>query len=359
MSAFGIAREISGETKLDRNAAEAAIELENYAKYISEIDFDLSSGKFNVSDFAGHLYHCLVGDRNKTAPQPEQVFSALKELTDTHIPKGTPGLSFERVSNWTPAMAEICPNGLAIMIHVAGLIYVQAEWIHAIGRMVEDRAADPGRSYLAWPRSEWHLTNTLLQRFHRQFWSLMRETDMKSTQELNCSQFEALSLAMRSGIDYEAAIKRLQARNTGFVAAIARIGQAIEAGYPLEAITICESLISSCLHHFLEAAGEAQPPEIFAQLIGSFRQVSEKAQGYPAELVEEIDEWRRARNEAMHRFVARNPAEIARSQQEFLDDAVKTAADGKDICSKVVAWFHNESFYFLKTEFELPRPPLN
>lgn len=341
---------------------EAQAELEGYERFISEFDFGLSTGKLNVSSFMGNLFQCLAIDRQRQPPYLHEMLRMLVDLVEqagSHIPAGTPGLASEPVLDWRPEMAEMYPDGKATTIHLATLIYVSDEWIFSIGQMIPDRATDRGQAYLAWPREEWHLTNTFLERFHRQYWSIMRETDMKSTRESNFSSLEALNLAKKLEIDFDAAVKQLQSRNSGFASAIDRVDQAIEAGFPLEAIAICESLISACFYNFLKIVGKSQPPEGFARLIDSFRRTGDKAQSYPANLVEGIDAWRTERNDALHRFVARNPAEISKGQQAFLEEARKTAMDGRVFCAKLLDWFEYESFFFLKVEFDLPGPTLN
>lgn len=341
---------------------EAQAELEGYTRFISEFDFGLSTGKLNVSSFMGNLFQCLAIDRQRQPPYLPEMLQILVDLVEeagSQISAGTPGLASEPVIDWRPDMAEVYPDGKAITIHLATLIHVAEKWISSIGQMIPDRATDRGQAYLAWPREEWHLTNTFLQRFHRQYWSIIRETDIKSAKQSNFSSLEALNRAKRLEIDFDAAVKQLQKRNMGFVAALDRVDQAIEAGFPLEAITICESLISACFYNFLMMASKSQPPEGFARLIDSFRRAGEKAQSYPANLVEGIDAWRGERNDALHRFVARDPAEIANGQQAFLEEAKKTAKDGRDFCAKLLDWFEYESFLFLKVEFDLPGPTLN
>ena len=339
---------------------EAQGELEGYTRFISEFDFELSTGKLNVSSFMGNLFQCLAIDRQRQPPYLHEMLQTLVDLVEqaeSHIPAGSSGLASEPVLDWRPE--EMYPDGKATTIHLATLLYVSEEWISSIGQMIPDRATDRGQAYLAWPREEWHLTNTFLRRFRRQYWSIMRETDMKSATESNYSNFEALDLAKRRGIDFDTAVKQLQARNMGFAAAIDRVDKAIEAGFPLEAIAICESLISACFYNFLKTVGKSHLPEGFARLIDSFRRTGDKAQSYPANLVEGIDAWRGERNDSLHRFVARNPAEIAKGQQAFLEEARKTAMDGRDFCATLLDWFEYESFFFLKVEFDLLRPTLN
>lgn len=340
----------------------AQTELERYTRIISEFDFELSTGKLNLSSFMGNLYQCLAIDRQLQPPHLSEMLQALIniiERPDSYVPKGSPGLKSEPVLDWSPEWAAIFPDRKAITIHLGTLLYVHAEWIYSIGQMLPDHATDRGKAYLAWPRAEWHLTNTFLQRFHSQFWSIMRDVDLESAHERGFSNTEALNLTKSQGIDFDSAVEQLVARNMGFNSALDRVDQAIEAGFPLEAITVCESLISSCLHNFLTAVDVARPPEMFHQLIVCFRQTASKAQSYPADLVEEIDAWRRERNNAMHRFVARNPVEMAKGQQEFLEDAKKTAIDGRIACAKLLDWFQYESAFFLETEFNLPGPTLN
>lgn len=337
-------------------------EIEGFTQFISEYNFQLSTGKLNVSAFMAYLFQCLAFDRNRQPPfltDMQQALVDLLEQVKPRLPKGTPGLASEPVLDWQPEMSIIYPDGKAITIHLASLIQVAPEWIYAIGQMVPDRATDRGQAYLAWPRKGWHLTNTFLQKFHSEYWSTIRKLDLETSRSSKYSFIEALDLAKKLDIDYNLAVEQLKDRNTSFHSALDRVDQAIDAGFPLEAITICESLISACLHHFLTAKGETNPPEIFARLIHRFRQANSRAQHYPDKLIEEIDAWRISRNDAMHRFVSRSLMEVSKSQQEFLDDAKKTAAEGKALCAELIEWFQYESVFMLKADFDLEGSILN
>lgn len=341
---------------------EAQKELEGYTQFISEFDFELSKGQLNVSSFMGNLFQCLAIDRQRPPPCLSEMLQALFDLVEhagPDLPAGAPGLTSEPVLDWRPEMAEMYPGGKAIMIHLASLIHVGADWVEAIGQLVPDRATDREQAYLAWPRREWHLTNTFLQRFHSQLWSVCRDVDLKASKDQKFSSFEALSLAKRLQIDFNSATEQLRTRNMGFLSAVDRVDQAIDAGFPLEAITICESLISACFHHSLTANGDTNPPEMFAQLIHRFRQANCDAQGYPARLVDEIDTWRRSRNDAMHLFVSRSLMETVKSQEEFIEKAKRTAEEGRILCDKLIEWFQYESVFMLQTDFNLKGPVLN
>ncbi|OOY24886.1 hypothetical protein BMI91_00060 [Thioclava sediminum] len=337
-------------------------QLEGFTKFISEYDFDLTTGKLDLSSFTSNLSYCLAIDRQQQPPHPRNMFEALRECLEqakTHIKAGTPGLANEPVRDWRPEMAQMYPNGQTTTIHLASLLFVFEAWIFSIGQMIPDRATDRGRAYLAWPRSEWYLTNTFLQRFHSQVWDVLRREDLKTARDKNFSSSEAMSVAKTSGVAFGTAADQLKMRNQGFTLALKRVDHAIAEGFPLEAIAICESLVSACLHHFLESVGGSRPPESFARLIDHFRRTGDKAQSYPGNLVDDIDAWRRKRNDAVHRFVATNPARIAESQEAFLERAGITAIKGREACAALLDWFQYESFFFLKTEFDLPGPTLN
>ncbi|MBW3243516.1 hypothetical protein KUV57_12660 [Epibacterium sp. DP7N7-1] len=341
---------------------EADRELENYAAFIADFDFELSNGWLNITSFLFHLFQCLAADRQRQPPFVDDMYDKLLELikrSKDRIPADTPVLSSAPVYGWTSEMAAMYPDGKAKMLHLGTLFFCAEEWIHAIGEMIPDRATDRGAAYISWPQEEWYLTNTFLQRFHAQYWSVLRDVDIKASNSTNFSSFEALSLAKRQEIEFDRAAELLKARNADFTAALERVDQAIEAGFPLEAITICESLICACLHNFLKASGSSKAPEGFARLIEDFRRAGDQSQYYPDKLMEKIDAWRRERNNAMHRFVARDPSEMSKGQKLFLKDARKTASDGRAYCADLLAWFQHESAFFLKVEFDLPKSRLN
>ena len=332
-------------------------EIEAYARYLQELEFDFTDGIFNVTWFCGHLFQCLASDRKRQppfVPEMEHLLEDVIERSSGILPNDAPKLGKTPVIDWTPDLADLYPDKQATIIHVKTLLYVHDKWISELGKLLPDRATDRGPAYISWPKADWVLTNILLNRFHNQFWSMIREIDLKASKQSGFSNFEVWFYAQKEGEDLDTARNRVESRNAGFLAAMNRAKQALEADFPLEAIAIEESLISAILYHFVVAMGQDRPPELFGRLISEFRSKADAAQSYPADLIDRIDAWRHKRNEALHRFVAIRPDNIEKGQDAFLDEAREAGRAGHTLCQELVDWLRYEAAFFFKVQFELP-----
>ena len=111
-----------------------------------------------------------------------------------------------------------------------------------------------------------------------------------------------------------------------YSAAAARVKQAIEAGYYLEAITLSESLLTDRLESratFL--AGEDRGFLTLGPLIRVLRQLENVAEF--KKMLEPLDAWRLRRNSALHEMVKFEPHDVTTWEQR-LEVLPSVAAEG-------------------------------
>lgn len=331
---------------------------DEFNRELSVYDFKLSNGYLEVNTFAGMLRTCMMRDGIASPPSVADIVDLLGAIARDKVPQSVPYWSEIEVE---PARhsKEVYPRNLCEIIHVAALTLVRELWIYNIGTETPSSVQCDESGYMGWTRPEWIFTRTFILRFHHQAIQIEIDSDRFGAKANGYSNFEALHVAVKQNIQFDEAVRQLKSRNLGFANAISRVDSALDAGFPLEAIVVVESLISSCLHHFLLSCGVARPPEALFGLIAKVNECGSIAQKFPTKLLDEVNRWRRSRNSAAHRFVARDPMEMISGQETFLKEARKTAIIGREIALKVSQWFHEESFYFLKTDFELKGPPIN
>lgn len=133
----------------------------------------------------------------------------------------------------------------------------------------------------------------------------------------------------------------------------ARIKQAQDNDFFLEAITIQESIISDRLISFLSRpeasnsfakARENRKFVSFYNLIQHWRlefPTGLESGEYP-NLIDAVDEWRDARNAAIHAIVKSDLGEPTKQIDSFLQEAKKVAEDGENLAKEVCAWQKRE-----------------
>lgn len=129
----------------------------------------------------------------------------------------------------------------------------------------------------------------------------------------------------------------------------ARISQAQENGYYMEAISIVESIISDRLLSYLIGVGvisieskEKAERTFFGQLIDQWRkhlkERNEDSAGAALTLVTEIDKWRSSRNQAVHGIVKSFPGDPTIDITEFLTLAKNAASEGERLARAICVW---------------------
>jgi hypothetical protein len=132
-----------------------------------------------------------------------------------------------------------------------------------------------------------------------------------------------------------------------------RIKHAQGNGFFLEAITIQESIISDRLIVFL-ARPEAENRlckdrkgrwPSFGQIIERWRKSFPDEQAFPAglegrvsNLVDEVDQWRCDRNQAIHAIVKSDPGQPTQNIDLFLQQAKEVAERGERLAKAVSNW---------------------
>ena len=133
----------------------------------------------------------------------------------------------------------------------------------------------------------------------------------------------------------------------------ARIKQAQDNDFFLEAITIQESIISDRLISFLSRPGASNSFTgarengkfvSFQKLIQHWRSefpLGIKSGEYPS-LIDAVNQWREARNSAIHAIVKSDYGEPTKQIDSFLQEAKKVAEDGENLAREVCAWQRRE-----------------
>ena len=105
-------------------------------------------------------------------------------------------------------------------------------------------------------------------------------------------------------------------RFTLYKKAIEQFNSAIEAGFYLEAITICESLITDRLE---SRCGELGQPQAFKNLGVLIRKLREiEVDNTLRQMIDlDLDNWRRNRNTALHEIVKFEKGEIPNWESRF------------------------------------------
>lgn len=123
----------------------------------------------------------------------------------------------------------------------------------------------------------------------------------------------------------------------------ARIDAAIEARFPFEAVTICESLIADRLLSYLR--GVSQTPEKFTtrtpfkRLIDAWRKAAGSLLLVKNEdLGRSLDAWRDRRNEVVHGLARSMPGEPTSEVIGFMTMANDAAEEGRRLAKLVKAW---------------------
>ena len=128
---------------------------------------------------------------------------------------------------------------------------------------------------------------------------------------------------------------------SSYAYAFKRINQALENEYYLEAITICESIITDRLLSYGEYITEKYIGDkaTLGNVITKIKKnkkfvINEEAEN----LLEEVDAWRNKRNSAVHSVAKSKPGTATQSVEEFLDEAKLCAQIGKKLARKVCDW---------------------
>ena len=115
----------------------------------------------------------------------------------------------------------------------------------------------------------------------------------------------------------------------------------MDAGYYLESVALCESIISDRLISYIEGVNgkSMDRPESFRGLIKKWVKASGSVSwGTCEDLPDAVDAWREKRNTVVHGLVKSKPGTPPQPVESFLDMAKKAAEEGCSLAKAVCAW---------------------
>jgi len=132
-----------------------------------------------------------------------------------------------------------------------------------------------------------------------------------------------------------------QPKYLSYKAAWERISGAMEAGYYLEVVAICESIISDRLLSYIEGVQGRQVPlkTSFGKLIQRWRKQSGAIKSSRGQdLIAAVDKWRDDRNTVVHGLVKSAPGRPTEDVDSFIEFARITAEEGCALARAVSSW---------------------
>lgn len=324
-------------------------EIKNY-QYIRD------DGRLLLEPFCVYLSHCFGFDGVlESSPQPRTMYMLLIEIIRERLgdENAQRYVQLQQIADWTPDMAHIYPDRTATCIHASALIHVSHEWIYEIGHhlMQIPEPAEPSK-YFDWVDEEWVAVHGFINGYHKAFSSFQKEFDRKGIRDKGYSAFEALHLSRQRNIDFDAAVELLKERHDAYQAALARVEESIANGYFLEAIALEECLISNCLFNYLNNTGTTlNGNPSFKTLLTAISKNAQSFDRLTMSLFKKVDNWRVARNKAIHGFITTTSNSLNQSRQSFQRLTEVTAKEGETLCEAVVSWYELECVNFIPHQF--------
>ena len=130
-------------------------------------------------------------------------------------------------------------------------------------------------------------------------------------------------------------------KGNSYAAAWERIKSANEAGYYLESVALCESIMSDRLISYISGvSGKSMSLTTpFSQIIKKWEKTAGSvAWGAYKDLPDAVDAWRKKRNVVVHGFVKSNPGTPTECVDSVLDRAKDAAVEGCSLARAVCAW---------------------
>lgn len=331
-----------------------------FSEGLAQYEYINDIGRLDLEDFCVTLASCILHDGigYQDVARPENFHVLLTEIIRKHAPEGwfERWVQHQRIADWTPQHAYLYPNRERTCIHISALMSFSHDWIALIGSDVLNIPDEKWRpEYFGWAKESWHFTHTFLSGFHNALWSLAKKMDLKWSTEGEASKFEALHLSKREEIDYEDAVRRLEIRNKAWSSATARISKAIEDKYCLEAISLSENLISNILFNLISSEYSVSADLSFNSLIQRAKGLFKGAEG--SGLLENLDLWRKSRNDAIHNFITSSIDDLTANTDTLDDASAETAKIGQNLTEKMLDWYRETAVDFVQHNF--PRSELN
>jgi len=322
---------------------------------IARFEYIRPDGRLVLEPFCVWLSHCFGFDGIlASSPQPRDVYMLLVQIIREDLGEAAARqyIQTQGITDWEPGMEYIYPERRMTCIHVSALVQVSHTWINEIGHtLMRLPEPPPHAKYFAWVNEDWSAVHAFINGYHNALYAFLKQADRSGIKRTGYSNFEALHLTRSREIDYDEAVALLKARHQAYVSAMERIAAAIGAGYFLEAVALEESLISNCLFNFLDQSGvKLSAPTLHAllQKIGAFASAPEEL---PRRLFDDIDAWRKARNNAIHGYITSHSEALHGSSLAFMAAAKETAQRGEEYCQQIVDWYEIACVNFIPHEF--------
>jgi hypothetical protein len=132
------------------------------------------------------------------------------------------------------------------------------------------------------------------------------------------------------------------AKYLSYKLAFGRMRAAIEAGYPLEAVAIAESIITDRLLSFANHHGARLEPSR-TTLGPALRKARDSSEAVDTDLFDSVGEWAKQRNEVLHSIAKSGQGEGPRiSAEKFLAHADHVARTGLHLATEVKNWHRRQ-----------------
>lgn len=330
-------------------------EQKEYFIFIGDYEFINYEGRLDLERFCVYLSACFNCDNIlEISPEPRLIYNLLIELMSKEYNQNElkNWIQYQNISDWKPEHASIYPDKYRTLIHIAGLLKVNHNWIYEIGHYlmkIPDDSID--RKYYAWVKEEWQFVYKFINSYHNYFHKFLKEFDYNTMKKRGYSLFEALHSSYSNNIDYDKAIDNIKLRNKVYTDVLFKIENAINDNYFLEAITLEENLISNCFYNYLVAKKVKDIDTSFFNLLSIFKKNKYIKSMQVSLFVDDLDKWRKDRNTSIHGFIKSRTDTLKESNNEFMFFSKETAEIGYKLSQKVVSWYNEESINFIKTDW--------
>jgi hypothetical protein len=307
----------------------------------------------DLEDFCVTLAACIhhdgVGFEQVARPEAFHVL-LLRIIAERAPEEKDRWVQSQRIANWVPQHSFLYPDKHRTCIHVAALISFSPDWISLIGSDIlgiPDEECRP--EYFGWAQEDWYFTHAFLSGYHHALFSFVKQMDLEWSSTGSVSKFEALHLAHRENISFDAATKKLDLRNQAWFAAVAKIERATSEGYYLEAISLAENFISHLLFNYLSSKSLMSRETSFNSLVQKARPYFVNADA--ARLLEDVDQWRRRRNDAIHNFILSSIDDLASNTDTLSVRSSETAHSGARLAKLMLEWYRAAAVNFVEHNF--------
>ena len=125
-----------------------------------------------------------------------------------------------------------------------------------------------------------------------------------------------------------------------------KINQANDSGFHLEAVTICESIISDRIQSYLSHKYDYEEIKNwnFSNQIKNWKKVTKSTDfdGKYVNLIERVDEWRKIRNDVIHSIAKSEPKKATMKPSDFNNISKEAGLEGADLARLVSNWHRSQ-----------------